>query len=48
MTPEEKARQEIDRLLAQCGWIIQDRSEINLSAGRGVAVREVSMKRVPA
>src|SRR5262245_38913450 len=40
MTPEEKARPEIDRQLQQCGWIVQDRSELNISAGLGVAVRE--------
>jgi len=33
MTPEEKARPEIDRQLQQCGWIVQDRSELNISAG---------------
>jgi type I restriction enzyme R subunit len=45
MTPEEKARQKIDALLTQSGWTVQDRAEINLSAARGVAIREVSMKR---
>ena len=45
MTPEEKARQSIDAQLVQCGWVIQDRAEVNLVAARGVAVREVSMKR---
>jgi hypothetical protein len=24
MTPEEKARQDIDRQLKQCGWLVQD------------------------
>ena len=40
MTPEEKARQEIDRQLVQCGWQVQDYREMNISAGPGVAVRE--------
>jgi type I restriction enzyme R subunit len=40
MTPEERARVEIDRQLQQCGWVVQDRSELNISAGLGVAVRE--------
>jgi len=44
MTPEEKARVEIDRMLEQCGWVVQDKGGANLSAGRGVAVREVSMR----
>lgn len=40
MTPEQKARQEIDNRLNLSGWIIQDVKQINLSAGRGIAVRE--------
>jgi len=43
-SPEELARQNIDALLKQCGWIIQKRSEINLSAGRGIAVTEGLLK----
>jgi hypothetical protein len=39
-TPEELARQNIDALLKQCGWTIQKRSEIDLSAGRSVAITE--------
>ena len=39
-TPEEKARQKIDDQLAQCGWIVQDAAEMNISAGLGVAIRE--------
>ena len=39
MTPEEKARQEIDRELGQCGWIVQDYAEMNISAGP-ISVRE--------
>ena len=40
MTPEEEARQEIDRQLAECGWVVQDRRAMNIFAGSGVAVRE--------
>ena len=40
MTPELGARREIDRQLQQCGWIVQDRNELNISAGLGVVVRE--------
>src|SRR5216684_3662480 len=43
-SPEELARKKIDNLLTQCGWIIQNRSTINLSAGRGVAVAEALLK----
>src|SRR5438094_151488 len=31
-SPEELAREKIDALLQQCGWILQSRSTINLSA----------------
>jgi len=31
-SPEELAREKIDALLQQCGWILQNRSTINLSA----------------
>jgi type I restriction enzyme, R subunit len=44
MTPEQRARQQIDLLLQQCGWIVQNRSETNLAAGPGVAVREALLK----
>lgn len=38
--PETAAREKIDRLLAQAGWIVQDRREMEISAGPGVAIRE--------
>jgi type I restriction enzyme R subunit len=40
MTPEQKARQQIDRQLEQAGWNVQDYRQMNISAGLGVAVRE--------
>src|SRR5438552_2872846 len=43
-SPEELAREKIDKLLTECGWIIQNRSTINLAAGRGVALREALLK----
>lgn len=43
MTPEEKARRNIDRQLGQCGWVVQDADEMNISAGAGVAVREYAL-----
>jgi type I restriction enzyme, R subunit len=42
-TPEELARQQIDALLIQCGWVIQDYKKLNLSAARGIAIREVRL-----
>ena len=47
MTPEEKARQEIDRQLIDAGWAVQDYKALNLSAGRGIALREVPLKTGP-
>jgi type I restriction enzyme R subunit len=40
MTPEQKARQQIDRQLEQAGWIVQDFRQMHITAGLGVAVRE--------
>ncbi len=40
LTPEQKARQNIDELLIKCGWIIQNKDEINLGVGLGIAIRE--------
>ncbi len=44
MTPEEQARVNIDRLLEQAGWAVQDVGSIDLYAGSGVAVREFPLK----
>ena len=43
-TPEELARINIDRQLTTAGWVIQDRAQMNLYAGRGVAVREFPLQ----
>lgn len=40
MTPEQRARVEIDRKLEQAGWAVQDHAAMNLHASRGAAVRE--------
>ncbi|HEX7736383.1 MAG TPA: hypothetical protein VF458_16130 [Ktedonobacteraceae bacterium] len=44
MKPEEAARQRIDEMLNEAGWIVQDRKEVNLEAGRGVAIREFGLR----
>ncbi len=44
MTPEQKARTHIDALLTSAGWSVQDAHSLNLSAARGVAVREFGLK----
>lgn len=41
MSPsEQEARQQIDALLAACGWRVQDASAANIHAACGVAIRE--------
>jgi len=46
--PEQIARDDIDRQLVACGWVIQNKAEINLHAGPGVAVREYQTDVGPA
>lgn len=48
MTPEAKARLIIDQKVEQAGWIIQDKNQLNLGAGLGVAVREYPTDTGPA
>lgn len=38
--PEQIARDNIDKQLVACGWIIQGIKQINLNAGMGIAVKE--------
>jgi type I restriction enzyme R subunit len=45
--PEAKARQQIDRQLADAGWVVQDRSAANPHAASGVAIREFPLKSGP-
>jgi type I restriction enzyme, R subunit len=40
LTPEEEARQEIDRMLEASGWQVQSRARMNITAAQGVAVCE--------
>lgn len=46
--PEQIARDEIDRQLTACGWLVQGKANINLAAGVGVAVREYQTTTGPA
>ena len=46
--PEQLARDTIDKQLTACGWAIQYKSNINLSAGIGVAIREYQTDVGPA
>ncbi|MCB9473184.1 MAG: DEAD/DEAH box helicase family protein [Candidatus Delongbacteria bacterium] len=43
LTPEQKARRQIDSALSEAGWLVQNRADANLAAGLGVAVREFKM-----
>jgi len=46
--PEQKARDHIDKMLVEAGWVVQSKNEVNLSAGTGVAVREYQTDVGPA
>ena len=35
MTPEQRAREQIDQLLQDCGWVVPDRGGANLGVGVG-------------
>lgn len=47
MSPEARARQKIDELLTAAGWKVQNRDDMNLGAGLGVAVREYPLPAGP-
>lgn len=47
-TPEQIARESIDKQLFNCGWSVQDKKKINLSESLGVAVREYQTDVGPA
>ena len=47
-TPEQKARDNIDRMLELSGWAVVDKNAINWSLGHGVAVREYQTDVGPA
>ncbi|MFM7390590.1 MAG: hypothetical protein ACKO34_08235, partial [Vampirovibrionales bacterium] len=38
--PEQKARDIIDSKLHEAGWVVQDKSAMNLNASIGIAVKE--------
>ena len=46
--PEQKARDNIDKLLLQAGWVVQNKNRINLDQGIGQAVREYQTDVGPA
>ena len=46
--PEQRARDQIDTLLQQAGWVIQNNKKIDFSAAQGIAVREYQTDIGPA
>lgn len=46
--PEQLARDIIDADLLWCGWVIQNKTQINLAASLGVAVRKYQTNIGPA
>jgi len=44
LAAEQRARVLIDRQLADAGWSVQDKKDLNLYASQGVACREAVMK----
>ena len=47
LTPEKRARQEIDDQLTAAGWFVQNYKAVDFSVGRGIALREVPLKTGP-
>lgn len=46
--PEQKARDVIDELLTQAGWVVQDKQNIDFSVSVGIAIREYQTEVGPA
>ncbi len=44
-SPEDKARENIDQMLAKAGWVVRDQGDSNNSAYRGIALRNFTLKR---
>src|SRR5438132_12655681 len=42
---EARAREKIDALLAEAGWLVQDRDDMNLTASDAIAVREFKLEK---
>jgi type I restriction enzyme R subunit len=42
-TPEDQARENIDRMLAQAGWAVFNQNDANISAAKGVAIRNFTL-----
>lgn len=40
--PEQIARDKIDEMLREAGWLVQSKSKVDLSVGKGIALRETN------
>ncbi|WKZ23073.1 MAG: hypothetical protein QY305_05425 [Candidatus Brocadiaceae baterium WH-1] len=47
-TPEQTARDNIDKMLERSGWVVVDKTAINWGLGPGLAVREYQTDAGPA
>jgi len=47
-TPEQIARDRIDQMLAEAGWSVQDKNQIDFGRAKGIAVREYLTDSGPA
>ncbi len=43
-SPEDKARENIDQMLAKAGWAVRDQLDAHISAYRGLAICNFSLK----
>lgn len=46
--PEQIARDKIDKMLIEAGWLVQSKNKVDLSANKGVAIREYQTDVGPA
>ena len=44
LTPEQRARKQIDAQLIACGWVVQEYKQFSPAAGPGIALREAPLK----
>jgi type I restriction enzyme, R subunit len=42
--PEQLARNKIDLMLKEAGWVVQSKNEVDLGVGRGIALREYQVE----
>jgi type I restriction enzyme R subunit len=45
LTPEDKAREQIDKMLVLAGWHVCDFKDANIHAARGVVIRNYPLNK---